>query len=65
MNSLGSWVSFCQSRICRSQYSLLSSSSDLLALLVAPVGGDAVFGGAVHLTGADLHLEGLPRASHW
>ena len=28
------------------------------ALLVFPVGGDAVFGGLVHLPGADLHLEG-------
>ena len=28
------------------------------ALLVAPVGRDAVFGGLVHLPGADLHLEG-------
>ena len=27
-------------------------------LLVLPVGGDAVFGGLVHLPGADLHLEG-------
>ena len=28
------------------------------ALLVLPVGGDAVLGGVVHLPGADLHLEG-------
>ena len=28
------------------------------ALLVLPVGGDAVFGGLVHLPCADLHLEG-------
>ena len=33
---------------------------DLLALFVSPVGGDAVFGGTVHLEGADLHLEGRP-----
>ena len=30
-----------------------------LALLVAPVGGDAFLGDQVHLAGADLHLEGL------
>ena len=29
-----------------------------IAHLVFPVGGHAVFGGAVHLPGADLHLEG-------
>ena len=28
------------------------------ALLVLPVGGDAVLRGVVHLPGADLHLEG-------
>ena len=28
------------------------------ALLILPVGGDAVFGGLVHLPGADLHLKG-------
>jgi hypothetical protein len=28
------------------------------ALLVFPVGGDAVLGDLVHLPGADLHLEG-------
>ena len=28
------------------------------AFFVAPVGGDAVFGDAVHIPGADLHLEG-------
>ncbi|MCO5556192.1 hypothetical protein L7F22_009736 [Adiantum nelumboides] len=30
-----------------------------LDLLVPPVRGDAVLGGAVHVVGADLHLEGL------
>ena len=35
------------------------------ALLVAPVGGDAVLGVLVHLAGADLHLERLPlRPDH-
>jgi hypothetical protein len=31
-----------------------------LALFVLPVRGDALFGDAVHLLGADLHLERLP-----
>ena len=30
----------------------------LHAQLILPVGGDAVFGGLVHLVGADLHLKG-------
>ena len=34
------------------------------ALLVPPVGGDAVLRGAVHLEGADLHLEGLALVDH-
>ena len=34
------------------------------ALLVPPVGGNAVLRGAVHLEGADLHLEGLALVDH-
>src|SRR5579883_2220706 len=34
------------------------------ALLVAPVGGDAVLGGPVHLRGPDLDLERVPLADH-
>jgi hypothetical protein len=35
-----------------------------LALLVPPVGGDALLGDQIHLPGADLDLEGLPRLAH-
>ena len=36
----------------------------LTVLLILPVGGDAVFGHLVHLTGADLHLEGNTVLAH-
>ena len=36
----------------------------LASFLVLPVGRDALLGDAVHLLGADLHLEGLPVRAH-
>ena len=57
MNSPGSEVSCCQSTMRCSQ----SRSSARLALLVAPVRGDAELGAPVHLLGADLHLDRLAR----
>ena len=55
-------MSRCHSRSCRSQETLLFEAMvALAAFLVAPVGGDAVLGEAVHLVRADLHLQ-RPRA---
>ena len=59
MKSAGSRISRCHSTNWRSQLTRWSSSAaPLPALLVFPVGGDALLGDAVHLLGADLDLEG-------
>ena len=43
---------------------LIVGRRPLAPLLVLPVRGDALLGDAVHLLGADLHLEGLPVRPH-
>ena len=43
---------------------LIVGRRPLAALLVLPVRRDAFLGDAVHLLGADLHLEGLPVRTH-
>ena len=63
MNSPASFVSDCQSMICRSHWSFsVCASTPLPAaplLLVHPVGGNAVLGGLMHLVGAE---SGSPKA---
>ena len=56
MNWPGSLVSCCQSTMRLSQ---ARSAGRGVVVLVVPVGGDAELGPAVHLLGADLHLERL------
>jgi hypothetical protein len=64
MNSFGSFRSCCHSSSCRSQAKLLvvARGDRRLALFVGPVRGDALFGHAVHLVGADLQSRCAPTA---
>ena len=43
---------------------LVAGGDDAAAGLVLPVGGDALLGDAVHLFGADLHLELMAAGAH-
>ena len=58
MNSLGSDISRCHSMSWRTQARrCFVFRGDVVAGLVFPVRGDAFFGDAVHLFGADLDFE--------
>ena len=66
MNSLGILhVALPFHQVAQPGDALVVGGRSLAALLVLPVGGDALFGDAVHLFGPDLHFEGLAlRSDH-
>ena len=63
---MGSVISFCHSTSWRIQFSRSSSRAvtDAAAGLVLPVRRNALLGDAVHLFGADLHLELMAALAH-